>query len=274
MVLAACAALMLEHSTAAYAQLAETPPADSQTPTTAEPSTATPPLQPSIDEPELPHSHDRELAYLLRTARNAATESHCDSVAVIGDRVRSIEPTFYATTFATDPTFATCKSVPGRKDPWTALSLSAAATLAVPTGLFLVGGLMFDDHQDAASALILGGVGAFLVGPTVGHIYSGHAWNPWLGVRLASLAAPIVGVALDFATGAHGGRDFAPPPGLAIGVLAGVATYAVGMVGEIASAPFAARDYNREHHLDLQLTIAPIQSKAGLAPGIGLVGHL
>jgi hypothetical protein len=56
-----------------------------------------------------------DIAYFIRTARIAAKADNCATVAAIGDRVRKLAPTYYATVFATDPTIAAC--LPERLEP-------------------------------------------------------------------------------------------------------------------------------------------------------------
>ncbi len=112
---------------------------------------------------------------------------------------------------------------------------------------------------------------AFVVGPTTGHIYAGHAWNSGLGIRLASVAAMTVGIAQAVAAADHGTAS--NNSGEALFIL-GAIGYGVGTVAEIGLAPGTARDYNRAHGLDVQLSVIPVRdTRNASTPGIGLVGR-
>ena len=157
------------------------------------------------------------------------------------------------------------------KDPWTAVELSAGITLGGVATAALVAPIAWSEGAPApvVGGLVVAGVAGFLAGPTVGHVYAGEGWNAWTTVRASAFAAPLVGLAADAMLGNHGGRDFAPAPGIALGVIGGALLYTVGMIGETASAPFAANDYNASH---VTLSIAPIQTRTGMTTGLGVAG--
>jgi hypothetical protein len=142
----------------------------------------------------------------------------------------------------------------GDKDGGVAFVLSAGTTLA--------GALMLSGSSTAGPGAI-----AFLVGPTVGHVYAGQTWSPWLGLRLASVGMPLLGALYD-STQPSRGCDLGCG-GLALGVLLGAAVYTTGMIGEIIDAPYAARRHNEA---EVSLTVTPIATRTGTAPGIGLIG--
>jgi hypothetical protein len=157
------------------------------------------------------------------------------------------------------------------KDPWTAVELSAGVTLGGVATAALVAPIAWSEGAPASvvGGLVAVGVTGFLAGPTIGHLYAGDGWNVWTTVRASAFAAPLVGLAADAMLGNHGGRDFAPAAGIAIGVVGGALLYTVGMIGETASAPFAANDYTASH---VTLSIAPIQTRTGMTTGLGLAG--
>jgi len=188
-------------------------------------------------------------------------------------------PAAGAQTAATAPIATPGRAMPHRtrhKSPTGALVLSLGTTFVAGYGLLLAGAVLTDDGNTNNRALehgvgvatMLGGVGAFLVGPTVGRIYAGHAWNGWLGLRLAGLGFGLLFSAIVIA--ADRSQD---PIEVVFPVALGGAAYAVGMVGEIASTPSAARKYNRDHALDINLAITPIRGQAGEVPGLGVVGR-
>lgn len=158
-----------------------------------------------------------------------------------------------------------------QKDPWTALELSAGVTLGGLATATLIAPIAWSEGAPGSivGGLVVVGAAGFLVGPTVGHLYAGEGWNAWTTVRASAFAAPLVGLAADAVLGNHGGRDFAPSAGIALGVIGGALLYTVGMIGETASAPFAASDYNARR---VTLSIAPIQTRTGMTTGLGLAG--
>lgn len=173
------------------------------------------------------------------------------------------------------PTPAHAADRSDRKDPQTAGLVSALAT-GGGLGLMIIGAKMSqnDDNNGTpnsggSAVSTLGAIG-FLIGPTAGHVYAGHTWNAGLGIRLASLGAVVMGVAScsnDGCTDGNGG-------GAAALIIGGVIGFGVGTVYEVATAPQAARDYNREHGLDLQLSVIPVRdARNTTSPGFGLVGR-
>ena len=155
------------------------------------------------------------------------------------------------------------------KSPVVAGLLSTSITLGGPA-IFLVvreahGAFSLPSEAPAYYGVLIPTLAAFLVGPTMGHVYAGRTWNRWLAVRIGGIVVTLLGAALT------GNCDGPCGPGLPIAAV-GAAAYLVGAIGEIASAPGAANEYNREHHVGTQLTLSPIPTRCGSGPGIGLVG--
>jgi hypothetical protein len=175
--------------------------------------------------------------------------------------------------------------VPHRRSPGVALGLSLGVTAG---GAALVAAAGAIGDSDLGSGLGLAGSLALLVGPTTGHWYANRVANPGLGVRAVSASVGVValtGLGLCAFDGIE--IDLDPetdPPDQpdddtecslwgALVVTAGVA-YVGGTLFEIATAPAAARKYNREYGLDVQ--VAPTAIRAGdgsQAPGLAVAGH-
>jgi hypothetical protein len=167
------------------------------------------------------------------------------------------------------------------KSASTAFWLSAGATLGAATGLFFgyestlptysAGGTLETSSASSTGRLVIVGAGvlALEVAPTIGHIYARHPWSTWLGIKVAGLAV-ISGALLTAPS--HCGDWCALPNDLAaVFVVGGLS--AVGIVGEIASAPGAARQYNTEHQLNVSFGLVPIRDARSATAGFGLVGR-
>jgi hypothetical protein len=171
--------------------------------------------------------------------------------------------------------------VPQRRSPGVALGLSLGVT-AGGAALVAAAGAMSD--SDLGSGLGLAGSLALLVGPTTGHWYANRVANAGLGVRAVSASVGVVaftGLGLCAFDGIDLDPDSDPDPDDdtecslwgALAVTAGVA-YVGGTIFEIATAPAAARKYNREYGLDVQ--VAPTAIRAGdgsQAPGLAVAGR-
>jgi hypothetical protein len=161
---------------------------------------------------------------------------------------------------------------PTPRSPEVALALSS---LPVAGGIALfVGGIEAHVESHARTWLwtpmTAAGVAGILVGPTLGHVYAGHTWSNWLGLRLTGFAAMMIGgtIVLDkthLKDSSSSCDDCEIPGFLALG---GAGLFVVTTFGEILTAPGAAEDYNREHHLDLHLM--PIQGTK--TPGLAVSG--
>jgi hypothetical protein len=238
-------------------------------------------------------------------ARNASRDGRCDSVAMIGARVRQLDPAYYQNVFVVDPTIASCRQgmafrppsgepvyaapppvevepLPSEiievKSPNTALALSLGFT-AGGLGLVVLGSKMQDGaREDTGDSLASLGSVAFLVGPTIGHIYARNPWNTGLKWRLGSLGVSFVGLAyalnqcgiFDECSQAENDRA---DVGAAFAV-GGLISYFGATIYEVATAPSSARAYNREYardHLKMRprMQVVPM---AGRAPGLSLAG--
>jgi hypothetical protein len=159
-------------------------------------------------------------------------------------------------------------------------------TMAAGAGLFAAGEALYQQPGCYNSCLpqqglaIVGGA-ALLVGPSVGHIYAGHTWNAGLGIRLGGMTTFALGwlaLAPCFVHPAavqtpvdpqNNGSSSTCAIGGAAVALGAIATVA-GTVTEVATTPSAVEDYNRAH---AALTVAPIQTQNGIAPGVALAGR-
>ncbi len=164
------------------------------------------------------------------------------------------------------------------KNPMIALALSAGTTV-IGGGLLITAAALEEPQSDfkknsALLGLMGGGIVAVLVGPTLGHVYAGDAWNRWLRLRLLGAGGVVAG---GLIAGASANGDACGFPGTScssaqtaafgLGILlvaGGAISYIVGMGAEIGSAPRAADRYNR------QLSIAPLATTQAL--GLALAG--
>jgi hypothetical protein len=242
-----------------------------------------------------------EAEKLTLSARNAARDGRCESLVIIGDRVRELDEAYHRDVFSVDPVIAACRQdqrtrtamapvatgspamtppldaaqledaplPPGEyKSPGTALGLS----LGITGGGVLLSVIAAGDSVDRGAQTALGLTGAAMIalGPTSGHIYAGNGWNTGLKWRLGSLGV---------ATAAAAGALAACPPfsrceneGLAaamalVSVGAGV-TYLGATLYEIGTAGRSARTYNETHQVSLG--VAPV---VGREPGLAVVGR-
>jgi hypothetical protein len=238
------------------------------------PSSTTTTSNPTTDAS--PTARDEaEIEYLMRTARNAARDGHCDSVVVIGKRLRTIAPAYYAATFATDAEVAACESDDGRKSPATAGLLSVAGTLAgITVGSILVGrSEVAGEHGDNRLGVLAGysvAGAAFAFGPSLGRAYVGGTWNWWLRLRLIGVGAFILGAGLDFAGVTPRVVD-APPVGLTLGVLGGGVVYTIGMIGENVATPLTAVEHNERLTGRHDVALVPLHTRDG--GGLALIGR-
>lgn len=149
------------------------------------------------------------------------------------------------------------------RSPGTAVFLSAGTTVAGVAMLAAAG-----TSSDFRSALVIGGLAAIAIGPTMGHAYAGRAWNPSLKVRLISLGVATGSLAIGLAacppfSGAC--KSDGAVALASVGFVGGGLTYAGATLAEIGAAAGAARRFNERR----QLQIVPA---AGTGPGVTLVG--
>jgi hypothetical protein len=155
-----------------------------------------------------------------------------------------------------------------RKSPGTALTLSLVPTLA---GFVLLAAGSSPERATTNDWLVGSGLGLMFVGPSFGHAYARDLGSTGLALRLSG-AAVIGACALVIATSSNTNN-----PGALIGAIGlcggGAAATLIGIVTDIATAPSAARRYNRRHGFDVDTTLTPMQTRSGLAPGAGLIGR-
>jgi hypothetical protein len=169
------------------------------------------------------------------------------------------------------------------KDPDTARALSLLPTAGGAVALAIAVPLATGRGSTGTTggAFVLGTLGGLGVtfGPTIGHVYAGRWWSRGLKIRLYGLATAAAGALVAFLGACWDGcrgdttsHDVLTGAG-ATAFVAGAVLYVAGSIDEIASASAAARRYNRDHGLDASLTVAPIATRSGAAPGIGVVGR-
>lgn len=233
---------------------------------------------------------------LTNSARGAARIGHCSKLPMIGERVREIDPVYFANVFAVDPEITNCSAAPGMtqpsmtgqpvsdadavptgeyKSPGTALLIS----LGVTAGGYGLVALADAHHSSSGGSNPLATVGAIaaLVGPSLGHTYAGRTWNTGLGVRLVGAGSAVLGAVMvvsdscflaDGPCQSNGNADLG-----GVLLVGGGLLYIGGTIYEIATAYSAAEDYNHAHHLDAKLTFAPVRTTTGTAPGLAFVGR-
>ncbi|MDB4959274.1 MAG: hypothetical protein JWO36_6843 [Myxococcales bacterium] len=159
------------------------------------------------------------------------------------------------------------------KSESTALALSLGTTLG---GVALIG-IAQSSHGSERDTLSSIGAVAATIGPTLGHAYADDVINGGLGMRLAGTGVVIAGAMVAFSAcpifdpcgpGQQSTKDFG-----GVLIAGGALLYGAGLVYEIATAPIAAREYNRTHHASAALTIAPIRTRDGTSPGFAFVGR-
>jgi hypothetical protein len=224
----------------------------------------------------------QEVVELTTTARTLARHRDCDSIQDLATRVRRLDVAYYRAEFAVDPDIANCElSVDTsdrdggpavHKDRTTAIVLSWIPTLA-GAGIAAAGlGLTFSNPDDTVGeAMAMVGSTAMFIGPSLGHGYAGKLWTPWLGVRLASSVLSTIVAAVTIAADHDYGLELQPRTEkiLIPTAIVGGTGYLVGVIGDLVTAGSAVDDYNSHH---LQLTVAPVATRTGITPGIGLAG--
>jgi len=149
----------------------------------------------------------------------------------------------------------------GPKSPDTALMLSLGGT-AASAALVLAGGASND------GGLVAAGLLSSLVTPSLGEWYAGKPLTLGMGVRVASAAAEMYGLAEAFScwdSCSSGDNNTA-----GVLIIGGLVGYAAGTIYDIADAPSSAREYNRAHAW--HITPAMMRTPSGntqLGVGIG-----
>jgi len=150
----------------------------------------------------------------------------------------------------------------GPKDPTTALELSLGGTAA--SGALLGIGIGANNGGMIAAGLL-----SSLVTPSLGEWYAGKPITLGMGVRAASAFVLLAGLSesLKCLDETNCTNDNKAAGELLVGGLIG---YAGGTIYDIAMAPSAARDFNREHQIHLAPTYMRTPSgSATMGVGIG-----
>jgi len=225
-------------------------------------------------------AHAETPEQLTQTARNVARDGRCEALPAIGDRVRALDPDYYARVYAVDPVIAGCMHVDVRLQLGGPPSLtpirvaapapapigapkSADAALGLSLGMTAGGlGLMIAGGKWNEPTISTTGTILFLVGPTTGHIYAGHTLNGGLAARAIGVVAGIAGLGLVLSCFDDCGTDNNSDVGGVL-LIGGGLLYVGGGLYEIATAPDAAHRYNREH--GFEATVVPTGNGIALA---------
>jgi hypothetical protein len=157
--------------------------------------------------------------------------------------------------------------VPELKNPDTALMLSLGGT-AASVGMVLVGASSHD-----GGGLISAGVVSSLVTPSLGEWYAGKPLTAGMGIRAASAVVTMVGIAESLECLDFEGSDTSCHSDDSAGLLVagGLIGYATGTIYDIATAPRAAREYNRAHAITVQPSV--MRTPSGTTTmGVGIGG--
>ncbi len=147
--------------------------------------------------------------------------------------------------------------------PAIAGELSAGATLGGAAALAI--GL-----AEGPDSLTIAGLLGLGVGPSLGHWYSGNAWNPGLTARVGS--ALVGGVGAMLALGCVDGDTSEPCRFGGDAFLTGAMAYVASTIYEVVTAPSSARRYRR-HRGDVRLVVAPMRGQVQVVPGVALAAR-
>lgn len=151
----------------------------------------------------------------------------------------------------------------GPKNPDTAMELSLGGTLA-SAAIFTVG------ISSNNGGLAMAGLASSLVTPSLGEWYAGKPLTAGMGIRVASAAAEIAGLAEAFKC--IDAEDTCSSNSNAAGflIVGGLLGYAAGTIYDIADAPSTAREYNHAHAWHVTPTVMRTPSgNAQMGVGIG-----
>ncbi len=195
--------------------------------------------------------------------RSPGETLYCLSLSVLlsgpvhaGDAARTPSPADSAVVSSQPPS----PLAPSLKSGKTALLLSLLGT-AVPLAATLPF-IWESSGTSLAHTSAVVGVGAIVIGPSLGHFYAGRPGRAFGGIGLRVLAGAGVAVA-GLGSGAEGGATSGQA---ALGV-AGAIVGAASAIWDIASAPHSARVHNDRARRGLTLTDFRITDDSG---GIGL----
>lgn len=148
------------------------------------------------------------------------------------------------------------------KSPGGALAYSLLGTV-VPIGVGVGIGVAASNSStgdDAAAAAILLPAAGLLFGPSLGHFYAGRSGHAFagIGLRVAGIAGLAAGTAMDW--------NHPSGPGAAIGLVGG-GLFLGSIICDIASAPRAAREWNRDA-ATRRISVRPTVVGEARAPGL------
>ncbi len=153
---------------------------------------------------------------------------------------------------------------------WFTLGTMTAGTALLALDVPLAQHSTCTDSCALLEVIAVTGGAALLVGPSIGHLYAGHLWNAGLGIRLGGMVSLGIGwLVLMPCMQPNGPSGGTCAMGGTLATLGALATVA-GTVTEVATTPSAVDDYNRAH---ATLTLAPIRTQDGIAPGLALAGR-
>lgn len=123
-----------------------------------------------------------------------------------------------------------------RKDESTAFALSATGTL-ISTVLLAQAAHTQSDGYFHAAALGLA------IAPSLGHWYAGEYLSGGMVARAGGAALVVIGSQID-------GCEDACDAGMAL-MMGGAATFVAGVLWDVATAPKAARSWNKRHEISI-----------------------
>ena len=154
-------------------------------------------------------------------------------------------------------------SIARPRHPGIALALSAGG-LALSIGMTIVGA------QTNNGELAVGGLVSTAVTPSLGEWYSGEYLTWGMGIRAASAAIAVAGVAASACIDdcAQSGSSSNGTVLVALGLLG----YAAGTIYDIGHASTAATAYNERHHHKVVVAPVAYPTTGGPAPGMMVGG--
>ena len=163
-------------------------------------------------------------------------------------------------------TASTTSGAEGPKSADTALMLSLGGT-AASIGLVVAGGAANNGGMVAAGLL------SSLVTPSFGEWYAGKPLTAGMGIRVASAAAEIAGIAEALKCWDTENSCSSNDGAAGALMLGGLIGYAAGTIYDIADAPSSAREYNRAHGWHATVTPTVMRTPSGSTTmGVGLGG--
>ncbi len=157
------------------------------------------------------------------------------------------------------------EEVPPAKSPSGALTYSLLGTfvpVCVGVGIGLTGSSSSTGEEAQAAAVVVSAAG-LLVGPSLGHFYA-ERWGRGLagiGIRAVGAAGVVGGIAMEWNNPEGDNSD---------GIIAAGCGLILGsIIWDVASAPHAARDWNRDA-ANHRVSVRPAVVGQARAPGLRL----